>query len=245
MGACCCCPSRMTAPNAAPSFYYCPRSSEERQPLSSSHYVAPVSSTGLLVDTNLETSTPDTYFPPPPPVPYNMGPLRPQTSPGAQEMSADKGTGTPPLATNTVSVDETVADNSVKGENFKESDSKDQGNPELDSSKEAEIELSKSGVAVLSVPEEEDVCPTCLEEYNEENPKIITKCEHHFHLACILEWLERSDTCAVCDKVYLVLNYFLLWKYNRVLASALIEGCQAMVFAMYKYCLLTGVHFSS
>ncbi|VFQ74925.1 unnamed protein product [Cuscuta campestris] len=37
-------------------------------------------------------------------------------------------------------------------------------------------------------------------EYDEENPKIITKCEHHFHLACIFEWMERSDTCPVCDQ---------------------------------------------
>lgn len=40
-------------------------------------------------------------------------------------------------------------------------------------------------------------------EYSIENPKIVTKCEHHFHLACILEWMERSDTCPVCDQVYL------------------------------------------
>ncbi|KAK6935409.1 Zinc finger, RING-H2-type, partial [Dillenia turbinata] len=196
MGGCCCCPSRTAAPNAAPAFFYCTRSSEERQPLSSSDGVAPVSSTGLLVDINLETAIPDTYLPPPLPLPYNVGPIRPQTPPGAQEMSTNKGTVIPPLASNTDSANETVAANSVKGENLKESDSKEQRNPEFDSSKAAEIELSK----VLLVPEEEDVCPTCLEEYDEENPKIITKCEHHFHLACILEWLKRSDTCAVCDK---------------------------------------------
>lgn len=33
-----------------------------------------------------------------------------------------------------------------------------------------------------SSSEDEDVCPTCLEEYTEENPKIVTKCSHHFHL---------------------------------------------------------------
>lgn len=42
-----------------------------------------------------------------------------------------------------------------------------------------------------------------LAEYDEENPKIITKCDHHFHLACILEWMERSDTCPICDQVLL------------------------------------------
>lgn len=38
-------------------------------------------------------------------------------------------------------------------------------------------------------------------EYDEENPCSVTKCEHHFHLCCILEWMERKDTCPVCDQV--------------------------------------------
>ncbi|KAF8691775.1 hypothetical protein HU200_040171 [Digitaria exilis] len=52
--------------------------------------------------------------------------------------------------------------------------------------------------------DEEDVCPICLEEYDEENPRSMTKCEHHFHLCCILEWMERSDTCPVCDQITLI-----------------------------------------
>ncbi|XP_006661624.1 probable E3 ubiquitin-protein ligase RHB1A [Oryza brachyantha] len=50
-------------------------------------------------------------------------------------------------------------------------------------------------------PDEEDVCPICLEEYDEENPSSITKCQHHFHLCCILDWMERSETCPVCDQI--------------------------------------------
>ncbi|KAF6140069.1 hypothetical protein GIB67_001810 [Kingdonia uniflora] len=58
------------------------------------------------------------------------------------------------------------------------------------------------GVAyVYSSSEDEDVCPTCLEEYTPENPKIMTKCYHHYHLGCIYEWMERSETCPVCGKV--------------------------------------------
>ncbi|MBA0741347.1 hypothetical protein Gogos_014509, partial [Gossypium gossypioides] len=38
-------------------------------------------------------------------------------------------------------------------------------------------------------------------EYDAENPELLTKCEHHFHLSCILEWMERSDTCPICDQV--------------------------------------------
>ncbi|KAF8052398.1 hypothetical protein N665_1562s0009 [Sinapis alba] len=55
------------------------------------------------------------------------------------------------------------------------------------------------GVYVMS--DDEDVCPTCLEEYTSENPKIVTKCSHHFHLSCIYEWMERSENCPVCGKV--------------------------------------------
>eukprot|EP00184_Porphyridium_aerugineum_P003764 CAMPEP_0184699606 /NCGR_PEP_ID=MMETSP0313-20130426/5825_1 /TAXON_ID=2792 /ORGANISM="Porphyridium aerugineum, Strain SAG 1380-2" /LENGTH=286 /DNA_ID=CAMNT_0027158725 /DNA_START=227 /DNA_END=1087 /DNA_ORIENTATION=- len=47
--------------------------------------------------------------------------------------------------------------------------------------------------------EDEDVCPTCLEEYTYENPKIIPLCGHAYHLACIYEWIERgSNFCPVC-----------------------------------------------
>ncbi|CAH9115000.1 unnamed protein product [Cuscuta europaea] len=49
--------------------------------------------------------------------------------------------------------------------------------------------------------EDEDVCPTCLEDYTIDNPKIITKCSHHYHLSCIFEWQERSETCPVCGVV--------------------------------------------
>ncbi|GFR44015.1 hypothetical protein Agub_g5170 [Astrephomene gubernaculifera] len=46
--------------------------------------------------------------------------------------------------------------------------------------------------------EEDDFCPTCLEPYSDDNPKIFTGCGHHFHLPCIYAWLERRDTCPMC-----------------------------------------------
>uniref|UniRef100_A0A5B6YSL9 RING-type E3 ubiquitin transferase n=1 Tax=Davidia involucrata TaxID=16924 RepID=A0A5B6YSL9_DAVIN len=71
--------------------------------------------------------------------------------------------------------------------------------------------ISESSVKVLSAKteievvypssEDEDVCPTCLEEYIPENPKIITQCSHHYHLSCIYEWMERSENCPVCGKL--------------------------------------------
>lgn len=45
-----------------------------------------------------------------------------------------------------------------------------------------------------------DHCPTCLDSYTPDNPKIMTQCNHHFHLACIYEWMHRSRACPVCSK---------------------------------------------
>ncbi|KAH7433711.1 hypothetical protein KP509_07G082300 [Ceratopteris richardii] len=54
--------------------------------------------------------------------------------------------------------------------------------------------------SVLILPEDEESCAICLEDYDKENPRIDTVCEHHYHLGCILEWMERSDNCPICDK---------------------------------------------
>ncbi|KAL5547059.1 hypothetical protein UlMin_006746 [Ulmus minor] len=91
----------------------------------------------------------------------------------------------------------------AKCEDLKDSDCKAQASFEVDAIKELEVELSKSADFVGLTTEEEDACPIYLEEYDVENPKLMTKCEHHFHLACILEWMERSETCPVCDQVCL------------------------------------------
>ncbi|XP_066315795.1 E3 ubiquitin-protein ligase At3g02290-like [Miscanthus floridulus] len=68
-----------------------------------------------------------------------------------------------------------------------------------ESTKSLSAKAYSSSYAV-GASEDEDVCPTCLEEYTPDNPKIITKCCHHFHLGCIYEWMERSDTCPICGK---------------------------------------------
>ena len=58
---------------------------------------------------------------------------------------------------------------------------------------------SASGVSVTSTLCDEDSCPTCFEAYDTENPKMALVCGHHFHLACVYEWYERSDKCPVCE----------------------------------------------
>ncbi|XVE78581.1 hypothetical protein DITRI_Ditri13aG0157500 [Diplodiscus trichospermus] len=80
----------------------------------------------------------------------------------------------------------------------------EQGSKEQHSKSSQKLLSAKALVGIeyiYSSAEEEDVCPTCLEEYTPENPRIITKCSHHFHLGCIYEWMERSENCPVCGKV--------------------------------------------
>lgn len=48
--------------------------------------------------------------------------------------------------------------------------------------------------------DEQDTCPTCLEGYEPANPKRSTSCGHHFHLPCILKWMERCTRCPICRK---------------------------------------------
>ncbi|XP_044477020.1 probable E3 ubiquitin-protein ligase RHB1A [Mangifera indica] len=196
MGGCCCCSSKGAERNSSPAYYYYPRASEEHVPFSSHHGATSAIPTGLLVDTNLDTSVPDAYRPPPAPIPFDVSLRHHQTPPVTQEICSNKSDA--PVQTTTDSVQDTGDGDTgepVKCEDLKESEDKTH-----ESAKELEVELSKSVEPAVSVIEEEDVCPTCLEGYDTENPRIITKCEHHFHLACILEWMERSDTCPVCDK---------------------------------------------
>ncbi|GLT78211.1 hypothetical protein SLA2020_497520 [Shorea laevis] len=202
MGGCCCCASRVEQ-NNTPAYYYYPRASEEHVPLSSHHGATSGLSTGLLVDTNLDTSVPDAYRPPPAPLPFDVGLVPPQTGSVAQEIHNSKSNELV-QTTNSDSgqdaIDVNTQNMSTKSEGLNELDCKAQSNLENEPLKESEVELSKSAESIVSATEEEDVCPICLEEYDAENPKITTKCEHHFHLACILEWMERSDICPVCDQ---------------------------------------------
>ncbi|KAK1381057.1 E3 ubiquitin-protein ligase [Heracleum sosnowskyi] len=92
------------------------------------------------------------------------------------------------------------------------SESKDNaGGFTKDSKAEARCSASPANVSIEKVKTEhidyfcltrdEVECPTCLEEYTDENPKITSKCNHNFHLGCIYEWMERSTTCPMCSKV--------------------------------------------
>ncbi|KAJ4837399.1 hypothetical protein Tsubulata_042693 [Turnera subulata] len=188
----------------------CPPALEEHGSLTSNNGAASAFSAGLLVDLDLNTSTPDTYRPPPAPLPYDVVLGCPQS-------------------TDSESVRETISRSSfgtlATCEDLEESDCKTQDSSLVMSPKK---EISKSTEPLVSTTEEEDSCPICLEEYGKENPKLFTKCEHHFHLSCLLEWMERSDTCPMCDQAAMLnpnfelsLPFFLLlFSFLPLLASS-------------------------
>lgn len=118
---------------------------EERESLTSNDGTAASLSAGLLLSLNLETSTPDTYQPPPAPLPYDvvLGPVSTDSESGKRTVSGSSF--------------ETL----ITYEDLEESDSKAQANPEVLSPKK--IELSKSNESLALMTEEEEVCPICLE----------------------------------------------------------------------------------
>ena len=155
---------------------------------------------------SLDNSLSDMYRSPPRPLPYDADPRHFRSHHDGQVSRREKGSShlneeSEPLRGD-VDVDQETLNLSNK---WNESTGKD-GSKEYRSNSKSSARLSSAKLTteaplVYASSEEEDVCPTCLEEYTEENPKIVTKCSHHYHLGCIYEWMERSDSCPVCGKV--------------------------------------------
>lgn len=125
-------------------------------------------STGLLVNTNLDISVPDTYQPPPPPIPYETYIGRPQTRSGNPEGSGHSSEVALETS-NAVSVEGTNAGRTfeTKVKNLVP-DGKAEISSELEASKEMEDErsdeLKKSSKPVIPpLQDDDDICPICLE----------------------------------------------------------------------------------
>ncbi|KAK4389264.1 putative E3 ubiquitin-protein ligase RHB1A [Sesamum angolense] len=185
--------------------------SEERQPLSSHHATVSALSAGLLVDTNLDTSVPDTYRPPPAPIPYETYAGRPPTPSGNRESIGNK-TEVVLQTTSTESVEDPNSGSTLeaKVKNL-DSDETAEINIELAASKEPvdekSGELKKSiDPVVPPLQDEEDVCPTCLEEYDSENPKSSQNAITIFTLLVFLNgWKEVIPVLCVIRKWFSVL----------------------------------------
>lgn len=200
----CCCSSRKAQLQGTPVYYYCPPSLEEHESSRSYNGTASALPAGILVGLNLDTSSPDTFRPPPAPIPFNVLFGRPQTpirSVGSQGPKCDPGRQSVESAPfkDSAGADSCACDTLVPGHVGKP-EGKTLADILLASPTKSDVEFSKTSEPHQLVTEEEDACPICLEEYDTENPKMVTNCEHDFHLSCLLEWMERSDLCPVCDK---------------------------------------------
>nr|AHB08881.1 RING finger protein 1 [Suaeda glauca] len=198
----CCCSSRKSQLQGTPVYYYCPPSLEEQENLRAYRGTAPGLSTGLLVGLNLDTSSPDTFRPPPAPIPFNVLFGRPQTplrTLGSQgpKCDADKESKPANVGENTGA---NGSDLPIPVDRVGKAEGRTLADILLASPTKSDVELSKPTEAYELVPEDEDSCPICFEEYDSDNPKMVTSCDHDFHLSCLLEWMERSDSCPVCDK---------------------------------------------
>lgn len=134
-------------------------------PLSSAHNrTSSAISTGVVVvDTNLETSSPDAYIPPPLPIPFDVAIGVPQTPASAEEATCVDIREVSVDSANTESAQETVDGITVGVPttcSHKETDSKIQTEIDLESTEEIDPKLSK---AVFIPIEEEEDCPICLE----------------------------------------------------------------------------------
>lgn len=154
---------------------------------------------------SLDNSLSDMYRSPPRPLPYDADPRYFRLQRDGLVSRREKGSShaheeTEPLRRSEVDEDSEPLSTVGKWNNCTSVEESKEYNSR--SSLKLSAAKTTTGFAhIYSSSEDEDVCPTCLEEYTKENPKIITKCSHHFHLGCIYEWMERSDSCPVCGKV--------------------------------------------
>ncbi|GAB2232803.1 hypothetical protein Drorol1_Dr00011862 [Drosera rotundifolia] len=157
----------------------------------------------LTSTTSLDNSLSDMYHSPPRPLPYDADPRHFRLQRDGLVSRREKGSShsheeTEPLRRSDINADSETISSGGKWNANCEDGAKE--------TKKSSVKLStRKSVSefayVYSSSEDEDVCPTCLEEYTPENPKIMTKCSHYFHLGCIYEWMERSENCPVCGKV--------------------------------------------
>jgi len=190
---------------------------EDRDMSSPMQGVSTSTASGLLGGNNLDTSLPETFRAPPRPLPYDTDPrylravrdglISRRDKSGMSHLHTGEteplrrislhgpdgggGEALTPLQRRNGGNGGGSEHNEELGQGYKP----DSPGKRLPSSKGfARVE------STMSLAEDEDMCPTCLDGYTDENPKIMTACGHHFHLACIYEWMERSTHCPMCDK---------------------------------------------
>eukprot|EP00249_Psilotum_nudum_P015171 c25198_g1_i1 orf=722-1387(-) len=192
---CCCCQRCCASCCCSLCLPFLHTSGEQDTTISAQH-ASPSQSAGLLG----AASVSDTHHGPPRPLPYGTDiryTVPPVDCSRSEQNGADSlhaGDSALILRSGT-GVEELLSGQRPKGADYLE------GRSDVDNSRGKSQQnkiVGKGELALLM--DDEEICPTCLEGYDKENPKIVTQCGHHFHLGCILEWMERSNNCCVCNK---------------------------------------------
>ncbi|XP_051119584.1 E3 ubiquitin-protein ligase At3g02290-like isoform X1 [Andrographis paniculata] len=189
MGGRCCIQSKNREDNRAPAILDNPAPEEQMPP--------PDQATA---DPRVDNPLPPSYVSPPMPLPFDAYEVRRASPSGNQAGSTALQPSSTQAAAGDSNADRTLQ---ARLKQPLESDEGGETNAAHEASLDVEDENRKSGESsTLPVfDDEEDVCPICLEEYDEQNPKNMTDCDHHYHLSCILQWKEKNNTCPVCGKV--------------------------------------------
>lgn len=64
----------------------------------------------------------------------------------------------------------------------------------------ADEEISSLETKAYEEKDEKKSCVICLNELQEGDKTILTKCEHLFHQKCLTTWLKTNITCPMCRK---------------------------------------------
>lgn len=179
------------------------RTTENRDLSGAMQNMGSTSSAGLLV-ASLDMS-PDMYRAPPRPLPYDVDPRYVRLQRDGLVSRREKigmshlhsGESEPLRRTNSDDGEQMIT---IRRQNGVDFDDETEGYKPDSPGKRQSTKSMGRVESIVSLGEDEDVCPTCLDGYNTENPKISTQCGHHFHLSCIYEWMERSKHCPVCDQ---------------------------------------------
>ncbi|KAK3019144.1 hypothetical protein RJ639_002875 [Escallonia herrerae] len=185
---------------------------------------------------SVDHSLSDIYRSPPRPLPYDADPRYFRMQRDGLVSRREKGSSHSQEENEPLRTSDTNADSEplITGNKWTESTC-EEGSKEYHSKSSLKLSTAKTttGFAhIYSFSEEEDVCPTCLDEYTTENPKIVAKCSHHFHLGCIYEWMERSENCPVCGKVT---HSFWPFGLSALLFEMLMINVHASVHAMIYF----------
>lgn len=64
--------------------------------------------------------------------------------------------------------------------------------------------IKKNKISISDIPDSDNTCSICLEDFSEDKENIILECKHIYHKDCIIEWINKDTSCPLCRSSSLV-----------------------------------------